>query len=185
MLSRLLFIGLILIGLLSIIDARSIRLSPHAETRLTHTKDYEPPSQPHDIFRYAQQQFDMIEQDSMKHDFLSLDRFGGEQPQQLPLCSSCQVFIQVAEWVASSNTSMSLVEVLLDDICTKVRPNSTQECDSIVSIILSFGEKIPPIMKHVGLYEPIRACSFLGLCSVTCCQDQETPNQVALVRRGR
>ena len=147
-------------------DARPVALS--SSTRLTHAPSYVAPPKPDDVAAFVVQQQSSSSLDS-----------GADALTSLAHCSDCQLFMQVAEWAAASNTTMSLLEVLADGLCSKYAPTSAT-CPKLVADIIAFGEKVPALLKHVGLYEPIRACSFLGICSVSCCDDATSPQQISL-----
>ena len=145
--------------------AKTIRFSE--TTVLTHAPDYVMPEAPEDVVAYTQEQHAL----NAKLDASSLG--------QLPYCADCQLFVQVAEWAVASNSTMTLLEALGDAWCEK-HLNTSATCPALVAKIISLAERVPAFLIHLGVYEPVRMCSLLGLCSVTCCPDAVTPQAIAM-----
>jgi len=146
---------------------------------LTHAPGYKAPARPADLAAWTQHALRQAGRVS-RHNQLMFEQHGERGPApQLPHCGECQVLIQVAEWVAGNSSAMALVETLLDGLCDKYAPG-VAACPAVVAELIKFGAKVPALLKHIGLYEPVRLCSFLGQCSVSCCDDDSTPTQIHL-----
>jgi len=167
MLSRVAFLAVLLALLAGALaaDAAPLRLSAEHDLVLTHSRFYEPPARPASIA-----------------DFIA-SSLKTSDPVQPETCSPCQTVIQIAEWVAESNSSMSLVEALGDNLCAEHFNSSApalELCTGLVKLLVGFAEKIPGMMHESGLYEPIRFCSAFSMCTVKCCADDTTPEQITL-----